>query len=117
MEQRLKGVRAFHFGAFLKRSFRENDFLWGRLDGVERLLNLIGDVGASEPGGRPVPERLIWQGFPGGARRGGAGHAREAAAGAGRRSASASASEISVKGRPAGARLLGKWPPRLRVLS
>lgn len=62
VERRLKGVAAFHFGAFLKRSYRENDFLWGRLDGVERLLNLLGDV--QRPGGsRGQQDALIWEGF------------------------------------------------------
>ena len=32
-----------HFGAFFRRSWRENDYLWGRLDGAERLLWLLGD--------------------------------------------------------------------------
>jgi patatin-related protein len=64
VEQRLKGVTAFHFGAFLNRSFRENDFLWGRLDGVERLLNMIGDVGARGDGAdRQVSDTLVREGF------------------------------------------------------
>ena len=65
VEERLKGVTAFHFGAFLKRSYRENDFLFGgRLDGVERLLKLLGDVGSQgPPAPQRVPERLIWQAF------------------------------------------------------
>lgn len=40
---KLRGVALGHFGAFFKRSWRENDYLWGRLDGAERLLWLIGD--------------------------------------------------------------------------
>jgi patatin-related protein len=64
VEQRLKGVKAFHFGAFLKRSFRENDFLWGRLDGVERLLKLISDVGTRGDGtDRQESDTLVWEGF------------------------------------------------------
>lgn len=64
VEQRLKGVTAFHFGAFLKRSYRENDFLWGRLDGVERLLKVLGDVGPQGPAGpRAQQDALIWEGF------------------------------------------------------
>lgn len=41
--QKLCGETVAHFGAFLKRSWRSNDILWGRLDGacqlVETLLN------------------------------------------------------------------------------
>lgn len=63
-EERLRGVTAFHFGAFLKRSYRENDFLWGRLDGVERLLRLLGDIGTQGAGGlRTRQDALIWKGF------------------------------------------------------
>jgi patatin-related protein len=42
--EKLHGVSLGHFGAFFKRSWRENDYLWGRLDGAERLLWLIGDT-------------------------------------------------------------------------
>ncbi len=42
---KLRGVALGHFGAFFRRSWRENDYLWGRLDGAERLLWLIGDTG------------------------------------------------------------------------
>jgi hypothetical protein len=41
---KLKGVAFGHFGAFFRRSWRENDYLWGRLDGAERLLWLLGDT-------------------------------------------------------------------------
>ena len=37
----LKGAAVHHFGAFFDRTAREHDFLWGRLDGAEQLLNLI----------------------------------------------------------------------------
>jgi hypothetical protein len=37
----LKGAAVHHFGAFLDRTAREHDFLWGRLDGAEQLLNLV----------------------------------------------------------------------------
>jgi hypothetical protein len=30
-----------HFGAFFDRAGRENDYLWGRLDGAERLIGLL----------------------------------------------------------------------------
>jgi hypothetical protein len=40
---KLRGVAIMHFGAFFKRAWRENDYLWGRLDGAERLLSLLED--------------------------------------------------------------------------
>jgi patatin-related protein len=45
-EPKLKGVAAGHFAAFFKRDKRENDYLWGRLDGAERILQLL--VGKDE---------------------------------------------------------------------
>jgi patatin-related protein len=41
-DQRLAGAGLDHFRGFLKLEYRENDFLWGRLDGVDRLLTLLG---------------------------------------------------------------------------
>jgi Protein of unknown function (DUF3376) len=38
---KLKGIGLHHFAAFLERDYRENDYLWGRLDGAERLLVLL----------------------------------------------------------------------------
>jgi hypothetical protein len=40
-EEKLKGVAAGHFAAFFSRDRRENDYLWGRLDGAERLISLL----------------------------------------------------------------------------
>ncbi len=37
----LRGVEFFNFGAFFSRSYRENDYLWGRLHGAERMVDLI----------------------------------------------------------------------------
>jgi hypothetical protein len=37
--QKLAGSTMAHFGAFLDRSFRTNDILWGRLDGAERIIH------------------------------------------------------------------------------
>lgn len=39
--EKLKGVGLHHFAAFLKRESRENDYLWGRLDGLELFLRLV----------------------------------------------------------------------------
>ncbi|HET7566530.1 MAG TPA: patatin-like protein [Gaiellaceae bacterium] len=41
--EKLRGVALGHFGGFFDRGWRENDYLWGRLDGAERLLKLVGD--------------------------------------------------------------------------
>ena len=37
----LRGAAVHHFGAFFDRTAREHDYLWGRLDGAEQLLNLV----------------------------------------------------------------------------
>lgn len=37
----LKGVQFNSFGAFFSRSYRENDYLWGRLHGAERLFDIV----------------------------------------------------------------------------
>jgi hypothetical protein len=41
---KLMGVPRHHFNAFFSRAARENDFLWGRLDGAEQFIRmLLGD--------------------------------------------------------------------------
>jgi hypothetical protein len=37
----LKGTEFYNFGAFFSRAYRENDYLWGRLHGAERMIDLI----------------------------------------------------------------------------
>ena len=37
----LKGVQFNSFGAFFSRAYRENDYLWGRLHGAERLIDVV----------------------------------------------------------------------------
>ena len=37
----LRGVEFFNFGAFFSRAYRENDYLWGRLHGAERMIDLV----------------------------------------------------------------------------
>jgi patatin-related protein len=39
--KQLAGFEKMHFGAFFDRAGRENDYLWGRLDGAERLIGLV----------------------------------------------------------------------------
>ena len=48
-KEKLRGVEKGHFGAFFEREYRENDYLWGRLDGAERLLWLVFDAAGQAP--------------------------------------------------------------------
>ncbi|HEX2030616.1 MAG TPA: patatin-like protein, partial [Actinomycetota bacterium] len=40
-EDKLAGIQLGHFGAFYKRSWRANDWMWGRLDGAWRLAQVV----------------------------------------------------------------------------
>lgn len=40
-EATLRGIELNNFGAFFSRSYRENDYLWGRLHGAERLIDIV----------------------------------------------------------------------------
>ena len=46
-EKKLRGVTLHHFGGFLSAEWRENDYLWGRLDGAELVLRTLKDAGAT----------------------------------------------------------------------
>ncbi|HZB18702.1 MAG TPA: DUF3376 domain-containing protein, partial [Blastococcus sp.] len=46
---KLKGVSLHHFGGFARAEWRENDYLWGRLDGVELILRQLYDAGSAAP--------------------------------------------------------------------
>jgi patatin-related protein len=37
----LKGIEFNNFGAFFSRTYRENDYLWGRLHGAERMIDIL----------------------------------------------------------------------------
>ncbi|HKR24040.1 MAG TPA: DUF3376 domain-containing protein, partial [Allosphingosinicella sp.] len=37
----LKGLQFYSFGAFFSRAYRENDYLWGRLHGADRLIDIV----------------------------------------------------------------------------
>lgn len=39
--RKLAGTALHHFGAFLDRTWRQNDIMWGRLDGAERLITSL----------------------------------------------------------------------------
>lgn len=38
---KLTGMRLGHFAGFYRRSWRVNDFMWGRLDGAARIVDLL----------------------------------------------------------------------------
>lgn len=40
-EHKLAGLQLAHFGAFYKRSWRANDWMWGRLDAAQRLPQIL----------------------------------------------------------------------------
>lgn len=46
----LRGIEFYNFGAFFSRDYRENDYLWGRLHGAERMIDL---VASTVPDGLP----------------------------------------------------------------
>ncbi|MEY4838932.1 MAG: hypothetical protein RLZZ475_2791, partial [Pseudomonadota bacterium] len=49
----LRGIEFYNFGAFFSRHYRENDYLWGRLHGAERMIDLVAStVGGSIPEAR-----------------------------------------------------------------
>lgn len=52
-EATLKGIAFNSFGAFFSRAYRENDYLWGRLHGAERLIDIL--VSTLPPGAHLAP--------------------------------------------------------------
>lgn len=40
----LKGINLGRFGGFFSRAHRENDYLWGRLHAVDRLIDIVRDA-------------------------------------------------------------------------
>jgi patatin-related protein len=60
----LKGIQFNSFGAFFSRAYRENDYLWGRLHGADRLIDITVSAlpeGLSLPAG--LTERLKREAF------------------------------------------------------
>ena len=55
-EATLKGIQFNSFGAFFSRAYRENDYLWGRLHGAERLIDIT--VSTLPPADRLKPGRI-----------------------------------------------------------
>lgn len=52
----LKGIQFNAFGAFFSRAYRENDYLWGRLHGADRLIDIVVSTLLVEA--RPTAERV-----------------------------------------------------------
>ena len=48
---KLEGVAWHHFGGFLDTAYRENDYLWGRLDGAELCLGTLRGGAHNQPSG------------------------------------------------------------------
>lgn len=65
LEEKLAGVQIAHFGAFYKRSWRINDWMFGRLDGAERLMRVVLDPSRLvrlfgwEPGDTRQPDEAV----------------------------------------------------------
>ncbi|MBP6817681.1 MAG: patatin-like protein [Ferrovibrio sp.] len=55
----LKGINFGRFGAFFSRPHRENDYLWGRLHGVERLIDIVCDSGLDGTDAPRVDRRAL----------------------------------------------------------
>lgn len=52
----LRGTEFYNFGAFFSRAYRENDYLWGRLHGVERMIDL---VASTVPEDQPIEPDVL----------------------------------------------------------
>jgi patatin-related protein len=52
----LKGIQFNAFGAFFSRAWRENDYLWGRLHGADRLIDI---VASALPPGSALPPAVV----------------------------------------------------------
>jgi patatin-related protein len=52
----LKGIQFNTFGAFFSRAYRENDYLWGRLHGAERMIDIT--VSTLDAGATVAPARI-----------------------------------------------------------
>lgn len=45
---KLKGIAVKHFAGFFEAKYRENDYLWGRLDAAEQILRMLADVAKTD---------------------------------------------------------------------
>ena len=55
----LKGAELRHFAGFLSRPLRESDYLWGRLDGAERLIDIVCEAASADSPLDPVDIKKI----------------------------------------------------------
>lgn len=55
--RKLAGTALHHFGAFLDRTWRQNDIMWGRLDGAERLITSL----LPDPKDKGIRDEMIKQ--------------------------------------------------------
>lgn len=51
----LRGIEFNSFGAFFSRAYRENDYLWGRLHGADRMIDIL--LSTMPPGPLTSPAR------------------------------------------------------------
>ena len=50
----LRGIEFYNFGAFFSRAYRENDYLWGRLHGADRMVDIVASTLAE-----PMPDETL----------------------------------------------------------
>ncbi len=55
-DRKLTGVQLAHFGAFYRGGWRANDWMWGRLDGAMRIVEMLVDPDTLLATGQPIPE-------------------------------------------------------------
>jgi patatin-related protein len=60
---RPKGTAFEHFAAFLSRAYRENDYLLGRLQGLDRLIDIVCDAAGIDARTDPAMLALKKRGF------------------------------------------------------
>lgn len=55
----LKGIQLNSFGAFFSRAYRENDYLWGRLHGADRLFDIVVSSAGLDPAATDALKREL----------------------------------------------------------
>ncbi len=55
----LKGIHLGRFGGFFSRVHRENDYLWGRLHAVDRLIDIVYDAALGQDSEVPLDRKAI----------------------------------------------------------
>ena len=53
----LRGIEFNNFGAFFSRAYRENDYLWGRLHGADRMIDIV--LSTLPPADRPDAAQVL----------------------------------------------------------